>query len=184
MHDTGCLGLVHWDNPEGWYGEGGGRRAQDGEHMYICGRFILIYGKTNTSCKVKRKENKILLSLQSTDSQKQGTILEALAYSVPPLPTKIMKPLFFLLLHNICMYIYLSRLQAHLTIFSTLLSCLQWFQQPPKWSHIFFLWLLSPSLLSEYQPQWSFKTELRLCCPLLLISFWVKASLHNDLKGP
>ena len=23
-HDTGCLGLVHWDNPEGWYGEGGG----------------------------------------------------------------------------------------------------------------------------------------------------------------
>ena len=25
MHDTGCLGLVHWDNPEGWYGEGGGR---------------------------------------------------------------------------------------------------------------------------------------------------------------
>ena len=22
MHDTGCLGLVHWDDPEGWYGEG------------------------------------------------------------------------------------------------------------------------------------------------------------------
>ena len=43
MHDTGCLGLVHWDDPEG-----GGRRAQDGEHMYTCGRFILIYGKTNT----------------------------------------------------------------------------------------------------------------------------------------
>ena len=48
MHDTGCLGLVHWDDPEGWYGEGGGRRVQDGEHMYICGGFILIYGKTNT----------------------------------------------------------------------------------------------------------------------------------------
>ena len=30
MHDTGCLGLVHWDNPEGWYGKGGGRRVQDG----------------------------------------------------------------------------------------------------------------------------------------------------------
>jgi len=26
MHNTGCLGLVHWDNPEGWYGEGGGFR--------------------------------------------------------------------------------------------------------------------------------------------------------------
>ena len=47
-HDTGCLGLVHWDNPEGWYGEGGGRRVQDGEHMYTCGGFILIFGKTNT----------------------------------------------------------------------------------------------------------------------------------------
>ena len=36
MHDTGCLGLVHWDDPEGGYGEGGGRRVQDGEHMYTC----------------------------------------------------------------------------------------------------------------------------------------------------
>ena len=27
MHDTGCLGLVHWDDPEGWYGEGGGTRV-------------------------------------------------------------------------------------------------------------------------------------------------------------
>ena len=46
--DTGCLGLVHWDDSEGWYGEGGGRRVQDGEHMYTCGGFILIFGKTNT----------------------------------------------------------------------------------------------------------------------------------------
>ena len=30
MQDTGCLGLVHWDNPEGWYGEGGRRGFQDG----------------------------------------------------------------------------------------------------------------------------------------------------------
>ena len=48
MHDTGCLGLVHWDDPEGWNGEGGGRRVQDGEHTYTCGGFILIFGKTNT----------------------------------------------------------------------------------------------------------------------------------------
>ena len=41
-------GKVHWDDPEGWYGEGGGRRVQDGEHMYTCGRSILIFGKTNT----------------------------------------------------------------------------------------------------------------------------------------
>ena len=25
MQDTGSLELVHWDDPEGWYGEGGGR---------------------------------------------------------------------------------------------------------------------------------------------------------------
>ena len=47
MQDTGCLGLVHWDDPEGWYGEGGGRGIQDGEHMYTCGGFMLMYGKTN-----------------------------------------------------------------------------------------------------------------------------------------
>ena len=35
MHDTGCLGLVHWDDPEGWDGEGGGRWVQDGEHVYL-----------------------------------------------------------------------------------------------------------------------------------------------------
>ena len=27
MHDTGCSGLVHWDDPEGWYGEGIGSRG-------------------------------------------------------------------------------------------------------------------------------------------------------------
>ena len=48
MHDTGCLGLVLWDNAEGWYGEGGGRRVRDGEHVYTCGGFMLMYGKTNT----------------------------------------------------------------------------------------------------------------------------------------
>jgi len=48
MHDTGCLGLVHWDDPEGWYGEGGGRGVQDGEHVITCGGFMLMYGKTNT----------------------------------------------------------------------------------------------------------------------------------------
>ena len=48
MHDTGCLGLVHWNDPERWYGEGGGRGVQDGEHVYTHGRFMLMYGKTNT----------------------------------------------------------------------------------------------------------------------------------------
>ena len=48
MHDTGFSGLVHWDDPEGWYAEGGGRRVQDGEHMYTYGIFKSMYCKTNT----------------------------------------------------------------------------------------------------------------------------------------
>ena len=48
MHDTGCLGLGHGDDLEGWYREGGGREVQDGEHVYTCGRYMLMYGKTNT----------------------------------------------------------------------------------------------------------------------------------------
>jgi len=52
MHDTGCSGLVHQDDPEGWYGEGGGRRVQDGEHGYTCGGFMLMYAKQIQYCKV------------------------------------------------------------------------------------------------------------------------------------
>ena len=48
MHETGCSGLVHWDDPEGWDGEGGGRGVQDGEHMYTHGGVKSMYGKTNT----------------------------------------------------------------------------------------------------------------------------------------
>ena len=47
LQDTGCLGLVHWDDPEGWYEEGSERGVQDGEQVYTCGRFTLMYGKIN-----------------------------------------------------------------------------------------------------------------------------------------
>ena len=52
MSDAGYrmlgAGLVNWGDPEGWYGEGGGRGVQDGEHVYTRGGFMLMYGKTNT----------------------------------------------------------------------------------------------------------------------------------------
>ena len=48
MHDTECLWLVYWNDPEGWDGEGSGRGVQDGGHMYTHGRFKSMYGKTNT----------------------------------------------------------------------------------------------------------------------------------------
>ena len=45
MLGAGALG-----RPRGMVrGEGGGRTVQDGEHMYTCGGFILIFGKTNTA---------------------------------------------------------------------------------------------------------------------------------------
>ena len=48
MHDTGCSGLVLWDDPEGWYGQGGGSGVEDGEHVYTHGGFMLMYGKNDT----------------------------------------------------------------------------------------------------------------------------------------
>ena len=47
MHETGCSGLVHWDDPEGWDREGGRRGVQDGEHMYTYGWFMSMYGKNH-----------------------------------------------------------------------------------------------------------------------------------------
>ena len=35
MHETGCSGLVHWDDAEGWDGEGGGRGGSEwGTHVH------------------------------------------------------------------------------------------------------------------------------------------------------
>jgi len=52
MHDTGCLGLVHWDDPEGWYEEGGGFRMGN-TGIPVADSFDIW--KTNTICKVKNK---------------------------------------------------------------------------------------------------------------------------------
>ena len=35
MHETGCSRPVHWDDPEGWDGEAGGRRGSRwGTHVH------------------------------------------------------------------------------------------------------------------------------------------------------
>ena len=56
MYETSCqsrfdarywmLGAGALGRPRGmvW----GGRKVQDGEHMYTCGGFVLMFGKTNT----------------------------------------------------------------------------------------------------------------------------------------
>ena len=48
IHETGCSGLVHWDGPEVWYGERGGRGVQDWEHVCTRGGFMSKYHKTKT----------------------------------------------------------------------------------------------------------------------------------------
>ena len=48
MQDTGYLGLVHGDDPERCYEEGGGRRVHVWERMYTRGGFMSVYDKTNT----------------------------------------------------------------------------------------------------------------------------------------
>ena len=45
MHEAGNSNPVHWDNPEGWDGEGGVRGVQDGGHVYDCGWFMSMFGK-------------------------------------------------------------------------------------------------------------------------------------------
>ena len=47
MHETGCSGLVYWDDPERWDREGCGRGLQNGEHMYTHGWFMSMYGKNH-----------------------------------------------------------------------------------------------------------------------------------------
>ena len=44
MYETGCSGLVHWDDPGGWDEEGGGIGVLDGEHMCTHGWFMSMFG--------------------------------------------------------------------------------------------------------------------------------------------
>ena len=50
MHEIWCSGLVHWDDPEKWDREGGGRGVQDvqdEEHMYTHSSLMSMYGKNH-----------------------------------------------------------------------------------------------------------------------------------------
>ena len=47
MNEAGRSGLVHWNDPEGWDGREVGGGFGMGEHMYIHGWFMSMYGKIN-----------------------------------------------------------------------------------------------------------------------------------------
>ena len=48
MHETGHSKPVHWDNPEGWDGEGGGRGVQDGDSCTLLADSCQCMAKTAT----------------------------------------------------------------------------------------------------------------------------------------
>ena len=58
MHDTGCLGLVHWDDPEDGMGreEGGGFRM--GAHVYLWRIHFDIWQNQYNIVKFKKKKKK------------------------------------------------------------------------------------------------------------------------------
>ena len=56
MHNTGCLGLVHWDDREGWYGEGGGREGSGwGTQVYLWRIHFDIWQNQYNIVKLKNK---------------------------------------------------------------------------------------------------------------------------------
>ena len=53
MHEAGQSKLVHWDNPEGWDGEGGGRGDSGrGTHAHPWPSHVNIRQKPPQYCKV------------------------------------------------------------------------------------------------------------------------------------
>ena len=53
IHDTGCSGLVHWDNPGGWDGKGGRRGGSGwGTHVHPWLIHVNVWQKPLPYCKV------------------------------------------------------------------------------------------------------------------------------------
>ena len=52
MHNTGCLGLLHWDDPEGGYAEGGRRRVRMGNTCIPVADSFRCLAKPIQYCKV------------------------------------------------------------------------------------------------------------------------------------
>ena len=58
MHETGCSGLVQWDDPDGWDGEGDGREGQDGDTCTPMADSCQWMAKPLQYCKVIRLQLK------------------------------------------------------------------------------------------------------------------------------
>ena len=82
MHDTGCLGLVHWDDPEGWYGERGGRREEGsgwGTRVYLWWIHVDIWQNQYNIVKLNNKIKflkKIKKNNNSFSKKKKNIVLK------------------------------------------------------------------------------------------------------------
>ena len=65
MHETGCSGLMHWDDPEGWDGKGGGRGFRMGNTCIPVTDSCQCMAKPPQYCKV------ISLQLKKKKTQRQ-----------------------------------------------------------------------------------------------------------------
>ena len=55
MHETGRSGLVHWDDPEGWDGEGGGRGFRMGTHVHPWRIHVNVWQNHHNIVKLKNE---------------------------------------------------------------------------------------------------------------------------------
>ena len=70
MQDTGSLGLVHWDDPEGWYGEGGGRGGSGlGTRVHPWWIHVDVWQNQYNIVKLKKKKERE----RDTHTQKRDT---------------------------------------------------------------------------------------------------------------
>ena len=75
MHDIGCSGLVHWDDPGGWDGEGGGK---GGEVFVPC---LQLFTKFDIISRPKKKKKK----KGNTFTELEASIL----FSLPKTPLEL-----------------------------------------------------------------------------------------------
>ena len=69
------LGTVALGWPKGMVREAGGRRVQDGEHVYICGGFMLIYGKNQYNIVKLKNKIKFKKNLQKQTKKIKATLI-------------------------------------------------------------------------------------------------------------
>ena len=98
MHETGCLGLVYWDDPEGWNGEGDGRGADSSQCMAKPIQYCKVKKNNNnkTRCnKIKKKEPRTCsfniesICLPTICKKKKKKTQEKLTYTLPALHSRV-----------------------------------------------------------------------------------------------